>query len=60
MTTEERKRQIKEWQQASTRQILLRFNVHKDADVLARLGAVDNKVDYIRRLVREDIAAGRD
>lgn len=33
----------------------IRYHVKNDADVISRLESVDNKADYIRRLIREDI-----
>lgn len=34
----------------------IRFNNEKDADVIEKLNSVPNKADYIRQLVRKDIA----
>lgn len=38
-----------------TKAYLLRMNKVKDADVIAKLDEVPNKVEYIRELVRRDI-----
>lgn len=35
--------------------MLFRWRMGKDDDVIARLKAVPNRVDYIRNLVRKDI-----
>ena len=32
-----------------------RFHNENDADVIAKLNSVDNKLGYIKRLIREDI-----
>ena len=44
------------WQKKSIRQIKLAFNLTNDHDIIARLDNVDNKTDYVRRLIRTDIA----
>ena len=43
------------WLKASMKAMTIRFNLEGDADVLAKLEGVENKTDYIRRLIREDI-----
>ena len=48
---------INKWQAANTRRISLMLMLKSDADVLAKLDAVPNKTDYIRQLIRRDIAA---
>ena len=37
------------------RQILIRFNVNTDAEVLAKLDEQSNKTDYIRSLILKDM-----
>lgn len=37
--------------------INIKYNTEKDADVIQRLEAQENMQDYIRRLIRADIAA---
>ena len=44
------------WRATNARQIKFQFNKQTDADILARLDAQPNKQDYVRRLIREDIA----
>ena len=39
-----------------TRQIRLKLNISKDADILHKLEEVGNKQGYIKALIREDIA----
>lgn len=41
----------------NTKQVLLRFNLKTDADILARLEATENRQGYIKRLIRADIEA---
>lgn len=40
---------------ANTRQIRLKLNLKKDADIFARLEEVGNKQGYIKDLIRADI-----
>lgn len=35
--------------------IHLKYNVLNDADILAKLDAVENKQDYVRQLILQDI-----
>ena len=44
------------YQRRAMTQVAIRFHNESDADVLAALDAQPNKADYIRRLIREDIA----
>lgn len=60
MATDAQKRAAAKYDRMHTRQIVLKLNVHTDADVLQRLDSVDNRQGYIKRLVREDIARGSD
>lgn len=47
---------IAKWNKANTRRIALVLMLKSDADVLAKLDTVPNKTDYIRQLIRRDIA----
>jgi len=38
----------------------LKFNLVKDADVIAKLDTVKSKQGYIRQLIRNDIKAGKE
>lgn len=49
-------RNLAKWQKANCRNVMCRFFIKSDEDVLAKLDSVPNKTDYIRRLIREDIA----
>lgn len=33
----------------------IRLNTEKDADILEKLEAIENKTDYIRNLIRKDM-----
>ena len=39
----------------TTKELVLRFRLSKDMDVIQRLGEVPNKTEFIRELVRRDI-----
>lgn len=45
----------KRWRQQHAKNITLQFNIEADADVLEKLSKVQNKADYIRKLIRADI-----
>ncbi len=62
--TEQRKEYLKKRsreQVAATRgkQITLRFSLEADGDILEMLEKVDNKTDYIRKLIRDDMKKGQ-
>lgn len=44
------------WQRENTRRIVCKFFLKSDADVISQLDKQDNRTDYIRRLIRADIA----
>ena len=43
------------WRRANTRIVNVRFRLEEDRDVLEKLDSVDNKADYIRQLILDDI-----
>lgn len=43
------------WKKENTKQIKFNFNVHTEADIIAKLESVDNKIEYVRNLIRKDI-----
>lgn len=45
----------KKWAKEKTKIINFRLNVEKDKIVLDRLNEIDNKTDYIRALILDDI-----
>lgn len=54
----EAQRQAKARYDQKTVQYIFRLRLDKDADVIQRLGSVPNKTEYLRKLVREDMARG--
>lgn len=60
MLTEQERRQrqklAKAKYDAKTVQYVFRLRIGADADIIERLRSVPAKTDYIRKLVREDIA----
>ncbi len=47
------------YDKANTKQILLKLNLKTDADILRHLEAQESMQGYIKRLIREDMAASR-
>lgn len=47
----------RQWRKKHAKSIALQFNIEADADILQKLEQVNNKVDYIRKLIRADIVA---
>lgn len=43
------------WRKLNTKIFNVRFNVELDKEVIKKLNEVENKTDYIRRLILEDI-----
>lgn len=43
------------WRKEHMTRVVMRLRNKEDADVIAKLESVSNKVDYIRKLVREDM-----
>lgn len=54
MVSEAQKRALRRYEQ-KTKQFVVKFRKDADADVIARLNAVENRTGYIRRLVLKDI-----
>lgn len=54
--TESQRRAAEKWTQANARKMMFKFYVKSDADVIAQLDKQDNRTDYVRQLVRADIA----
>ena len=55
MATEAQLRAQAKYDKYNTRAVLFKFNLTTDADILARLDAVENRQGYIKELVREDM-----
>ena len=45
-----------QWDSANTTRIVMKLNNHTDAEILAKLAAVESKQGYIKQLIRADIA----
>lgn len=54
MVSDAQKRALKRYEQ-KMEQFVVKFRKDADADVIARLKAVENRTGYIRRLVLKDI-----
>lgn len=54
-TTEAMKRAVRRYDDANTKQIILKLNLKTDADILAKLDSVENRQGYIKELIRADI-----
>ena len=48
------------WAEKNAKKYLLKFYYTKDAEIIEKLESVDSKLEYIRRLIREDIARNPD
>ena len=46
------------WMKANTTKVSMKLNNKTDADILAKLGEVESKQGYVKRLIREDIGRG--
>lgn len=57
MVSESQKRAKRRYD-LKTRELVLRFRLNQDMDVIQRLDEVPNKTEYVRTLVRRDIKEG--
>lgn len=48
-------RAVNKFNREKTKSVQVRLNINTDADILAKLDAVDSKMGYIKRLIREDL-----
>ena len=53
--TEAQKRAKMKYDAKATKKIMLKLNLKTDADILAKLEAVENKQGYIKELIRSDL-----
>lgn len=58
--SEARKRANAKYDAAHTVQFKMKLNTTTDADVLRRLGEVDNKQGYVKGLIRDDIGKSQE
>lgn len=56
MVTEAQKRAKRRYDALRTKQYVFRLRLDADADVIERLDAAKSKTDYLRKLIREDMA----
>lgn len=54
----EAQKQAKAKYDRKTKELVLRFRLNQDRDVIQRLDEVPNKTEYVRSLVRQDIKDG--
>ena len=52
-----RANQILGWQKKYSKCINVRFNIEKDKDILEKLDSEENKADYLRKLIKQDLSA---
>ena len=57
MTTEAQKRASAKYDRSNTKQMLLKFNINTDCDILEQLDKVSNKQGYIKSLIRSDMVS---
>ena len=55
MATEARRRAVKKYDKAHTKQLHLKLNLESDADILNHLEQKQNVQGYIKQLIREDM-----
>lgn len=55
MVSEALKRAVKKYDKTHTKEIILKFNLKTDEDILAKLDIVPNRQGYIKGLIREDL-----
>lgn len=58
-SSDARKRANAKYDAAHTVQFKMKLNTTTDADVLKRLGEVENKQGYVKDLIRDDIRKSR-
>lgn len=46
---------VNKFNKEKTKSVQIRLNMNTDADILAKLDAVDSKMGYIKRMIREDM-----
>lgn len=44
------------WKKEHLKQVKLNFNIESDKDILDKLASEPNQIEYIRKLIREDLA----
>lgn len=54
-TSDAKREYIRQYDRERTVMVAVKLNRATDADIIARLGAVDNRAGYIKELIRADI-----
>ena len=55
MSTKAQQNATAKYDKTHTRQVKLKLNLANDADILAKLDAVENRQGYIKQLIRKDL-----
>lgn len=55
--SEARKKANRKWNKENLKQFKFEFNKTKDAEVIAKLESVENRTNYIRELIKQDLAS---
>lgn len=55
MASEAQKKASEKYDKKNTRNIMFKFNLKNDADILKKLDSVDNRQGYIKMLIRNDM-----
>ena len=55
MTTEAQKKAVKRYDDINTKRMTFKFNLKTDQDILKKLYSVDNRLRYIKELIRKDL-----
>ena len=59
MATEAQRRAGDKYQREQIKTVGFRFHVKRDADILEWLESVENKTEYVRQLIRQDMERPR-
>lgn len=54
-TPEYQLRASRKYDAANTKMYPMKLNIHKDADIIAKLDSVPSRQGYIKQLIRDDI-----
>lgn len=46
---------VAKYDKANTKGLYLKLNIHKDADIIAHLSAIENVQGYIKNLIRDNM-----
>lgn len=54
-SSDAQRRAVAKYDATNTRKVTIKLNINTDADIIAKLEAVDNMQGYIKKLIRGDI-----